>query len=149
MFRSRYLSIRALVAVLVLGACENPSSPEPLTMRQVAGTYGASQGFGAITFKANFGGETMDLLAEGATVQITLSADGKTTGYLFVPGADEDGSDFDADLAGTWTLKGDTVRFAHDADTFIRDMPFLVNGDQLEGDEDFGDGRIQLVFRKR
>jgi len=137
-----FLGTSVLFAALVAAAC-GEADPGAPTVRQVAGSYVA------VVFTATSGGQTLDMLALGASLEITLSADGRTAGRLFVPGGDEDGSDFEADLEGTWTLEGDTVRFSHDADTFVRDMPFHVRGGRLEGDRTFGDDRIQVVLAKR
>jgi hypothetical protein len=62
---------------------------------------------------------------------------------------DEDGGDFDADLAGTWTLKGDTIRFAHPADTFVRDMPFAVHDTELRGDRTFSGVRVRVTLVRK
>ncbi len=138
-----------LATVLLLIACgDDPTEPR-LTMDLVAGDYVAEDEFGAMTFTTTEDGQTVDWLAGGASLTIQLARDGSTEGRLFVPGADEDGSDFDADLAGTWTLVGDTVRFSHAADTFVRDMPFAVQDGRLEGDRVFGDTRIRVVLVKR
>lgn len=78
---------------------------DPLTVNEISGSYEAS------TFTLTQDGSTDDLLAQGGT--LTLNADGTTSGRLFVPDGNEDGSDFDADLAGTWTLNGSRVSFDH------------------------------------
>ena len=95
------------------------------------------------------GGATTDWLEDGAFVQLSLAANGTTTGRLFVPGAEEGGSDMDVDLTGTWTLHGETVRLKHSADTFLRDMPLTTQGSRLIGDQSFGERRIRLVLQKR
>jgi len=150
MFRSTRSFVPApLAAALLLIACgDDPAEPR-LTMTMVAGEYVAEQTLGAITFTTTEGGETIDWLERGASLTITLATDGTTEGRLFVPGMDEDGGDFDADLTGAWTLVGDTVRFSHAADTFVRDMPFVVRDGRLEGDRTFGGTRIRVVLVKR
>jgi hypothetical protein len=56
--------------------------------------------------------------------------------------------DFDADLAGTWTRSGSIVEFSHAADTFVRDMPFTMQGATLVGDRTFGDVRIRVTLTR-
>lgn len=148
MFRSVRRSVPApLAAELLLIACgDDPAEPQ-LTREMVAGEYAAEQTLGASTFTATQGGETIDWLERGASLTITVATDGTTKGRLFVPGMD--GSDFDADLTGKWTLVGETVRFSHAADTFVRDMPSVVRDGRLEGDHTFGGTRIQVVLVKR
>lgn len=134
-------SLRALAgAALFLAACDSPT--EPPTVASVAGEYTATE------FRVTTTAESVDLLREGVELAIDLRADGTTTGRFFAPGLDEDGGDLDADLAGSWALKGDTVRFQHGADTFLRDMDFIAQGSRLEGNHDFGDARIRITLRK-
>lgn len=138
----------ALATLLAACGDEEATDPDPsIRMAEVAGDYAAEGDQG--TFVTTADGQTVDRLAEGASVTITLTADGVTSGHLFAPGAEEDGSDFEADLAGTWSLRNDTVEFSHEADTFMRDMSFEVEDDRLSGDEAFLDERIQIVLRKR
>lgn len=143
MFRLRPIhTVLLLLAVFAIAACD--SSPTAPTMNSVAGDYRATE------FTVTTSGQTVNLLANGALLEMTLRQDGTTTGRLFVPGGEEDGSDFDASLDGTWTLRGDTVRFAQAADTFVRDVPFRVNGDRLQGQFSAGsEGSVRVVLAKR
>jgi hypothetical protein len=112
------------------------------TVEVVAGIYHAS------TFTFNGGSGTTDLLALGATVTITLAADGTTSGRMLVPGVAEGGEDLDADLAGTWVLSGTTVTFEQDADTFMRDVPFTASPNRLRAQGTFGEEVVVLVLTK-
>lgn len=130
-----------LMLALPLGACggDNPFS---LTVESVAGSYTAS------SFMISSSSGSTDLLALGATVTITLAADGTTTGRLFVPEGAEDGSDLDVDLAGSWTLAGSTVTFTQPGDTFIRDIAFTAGANRLSGEGTFSGTSIRLVLGK-
>lgn len=139
----------ALLTAFALGGCSDDPAEPGNDLAPLAGVWVAEDDYGAILFTTTQAGTTEDWLALGASISIELAANGRTTGRIFVPGADEDGSDFDEDLTGTWSLRGDTVHFSHSADTFIRDTPFLVRGDRLEADEMMGDTRIQVVLQKR
>lgn len=148
------MAIRQIVGMLFLApflaACDDDAPAEPeIRMAEVAGDYAAKGAYGMYTLTTTENGQTIDRLAEGSSFTIELTADGRTTGRLFVPGGDEDGSDFDADLVGTWSLAGDVVEFAHEADTFLRDMVFQVEDARLSGDETFGDVRVRIVLEKR
>lgn len=139
LLRRRTLS-GLLASVLLLAACDSPTGvPIPA---EVAGSYRAT----VLTTRA--GGAVVDQLAGGTELRITLDPSGATTGRLFVPHGDENGRDLDADLAGRWTLRGDTVRFEQQADTFVRDIPFLVREDRLEGAADFGPVRIEVSLAR-
>lgn len=137
-----------LAVVAVLGACgDDGVSPEPITREDI------TRSFSAATFTTTTDGTTTDQLAEGATLNITLHEDGTTTGELFVPGGAEDGGDFEADLAGTFSFNdsSDRVTFDQNADTFVRDMTFTAvrSNDvvQLEGEETFGESTVRVVLR--
>ena len=151
MMKFRFPAVAILSAALALGACgDSPSGPDSqdLRARQAAGSARFDRGYGATVFTITQDGQTTDFLALGATLQLDLHRDGTTTGRLLVPGGDEDGGDFDASMAGTWTIDGGTVSFQQDADTFVRDMPFTVHGNRLIGDATFGDVRVQVTLGK-
>jgi hypothetical protein len=138
--RTWSFSLHAVLAVLLLSACDNPVDP----MTRVSGDYRAT------TFSATFGSTPVNLLAAGVELEINLLANGTTTGRFFVPAELNDDGDgaYTADLQGTWALNGDTVKFNHSADTLIRDMEFRVEGSRLVGEEDFGGGSVRVVLEK-
>lgn len=129
--------VPALVALAFAGCDDDPTAP-PAPI----GAYEAT------TFTATQGGTTTDVLAAGGSLTITLTPQGSTTGRLFIPDAVTGEGDFDSDLAGTWTQTGATVQFSHTADTFVRDMPFTVQGATLVGDRTFGDLRIRVTLTR-
>lgn len=133
--------VSALILVVGLGACGDDDSFSP-TVETVAGTYTAS----TFTLSSPIG--TVNLLAGGATVTMVLDADGSTTGHLFVPGGDDDGSDLESDLTGTWVLTGDTVTFQQAADSFIPDVQFIATANRLTGERTTTAGTIRLVLTK-
>jgi hypothetical protein len=136
------LSRIALLVVptfLAASACGDPEAP---TFDEVVGTYEAT------LFTTRIGVATVDQLEAGASITLVLAPDGSTTGRLFVPEGNEDGSDFDASLAGTWLLNDRTVTLDHATDTFMRDMSYRADGTRLTGEETFGDVRISVVLSK-
>ena len=139
--RVRTSLVVRLGLLLGLAACGGGDGFSP-TVDTVAGSYSAA------TFTAGSAVGTVDLLAIGALVSVTLEPDGTTTGRLFVPGGAEDGGDLDEDLTGTWSLSGSTVTFSQTADTFIRDAEFTATRDRLTGEGVFGDLTIRLVLTK-
>lgn len=133
-----------LVAAGLILAAACGDSFEPTT-DNVAGTYVAT------VFRGEVEGVDRDFLDEGASLTITLSADGTTTGRLFVPDGNEDGSDLDESLAGTWTLDAESgeVTFNQSADTFVRNMTFIAEEDELEGEETFTSDTIVVELEKQ
>lgn len=143
-------TMRCVPSILLAGAlalgCSDSTAP---TVQEVARTYAAAgtnpaDRRGSLTTTDVATGQTVDWLAQGATITLTLRIDGTTTGHIFVPiPASMDGP-LDADLTGTWTLDGSTVQLSHPADTFLRDMPLQVNGSSLVGDATFAGQRVRV-----
>jgi hypothetical protein len=138
----RYGSWRLTFGALALVvACGDDEGFSP-TVENVAGTYEAT------TFTAVTSAATLDLLAQGATVDVTLAEDGTASGRLFLPGGAEDGGNLDEDLTGTWTLSGETVTFDQAGDTFIRDVDFTAGENTLTGEGSFQGVDLRLVMTK-
>jgi hypothetical protein len=138
-------SVLKLVPMIVLltlscGGDDPPFSP---TVQTVAGTYRATRLTGTQS------GITVNLLSLGASVEMVLNEDGTTTGRVFAPGLEQGGQDLDIDLAGTWTLQGETVTFSHSGETFIRDVPFTVGRNRLDGEGTFRTVTIRLTLTKQ
>jgi hypothetical protein len=133
----------ALCLALAVAGCGDDDDPFSPTVENVAGSYTAS----TFTAESDLVG-TLDLLAMGATVSVTLNEDGTTTGRLFVPEGGEEGGDLDVDLAGTWSLTGDTVTFSQTGDSFIRDVDFVASENRLTGEGKFDDTDLLLVLTK-
>ena len=144
--RMRFFSAQAtlalaIAAVLVLGCDDDVAGP---TSSGLAGSYVAT------TFLTTSGGTTANQLSQGGSLTIQLAANGTTTGHVTMPaGPSTGGESLDDDLVGTWTLNGSIVDFDHAADTFVRDMPFLVQGTTLVGDQTFQGTRVQVVLTKQ
>lgn len=124
----------------ILGGCGESTSPEDLP-----GTYSA------VEFSARDNGADMDLLAGGATLTISLSANGTTSGTLYVPGGGEIGEDLNASMTGTWMYDENTgiVVFDQNADTFVRDAMWSLEGDRLETTFNYDDGDFVAAVLER
>ena len=125
--------------VAALVACADAFKP---TTENVVGDYSVQ------TLTTTDTSGTIDWVAAGATWTMSLAPNGTTTGHLFIPGAGAGGADFNADMAGTWTLSGNSIQFDQAADSFVRDMPFLAVENRLTGDHTFGDTRVRLALAK-
>lgn len=129
-------------AILVAAGCGDDDSLSP-SRESVAGSYTAT------TFLVTQQNIVADLLQLGSGVILDLATDGTVTGHIFVPNGNEDGSDLDLDLTGSWTLDGAIVRFdMPEADTFIRDIAFTAGANTLSAEQNSGGTRIQLVLTK-
>jgi hypothetical protein len=131
----------ALALAVVLSSCGDDDGFSP-TVENVSGSYSAA------SFTLTSAAGTVDLLALGSEVTAVLAPDGTTTGHLLVPGGGEGGEDVDEDLAGTWTLTGNTVTFNQTSDTFIRDAEFTAGENTLTGEYTAEGETVRLVLAK-
>lgn len=143
---SHSLTAQFTIIVTLLVGCADSTEPSEHktgpTVEEVSGAYEAT------TFTTQEGSIVTDQLLRGSSLALNLSSSLTTTGRLFVPRGAEDGSDFTADLAGSWQLRSDTVLFLHPADTFIRDMVFVFAEQRLSGQESFGNTTVKVVLSR-
>ena len=136
--RIRWFLLAAATLALASGCAEDPNVPPP----GVPGSYHAT------TFSLSSGGPAVNLLAMGASFTMTLGADHTTTGRLVIPSSITGGEKIDDSLAGTWRQSNDTVYFDHPADTFVRDVPFVVRGGSLATEYDSPGGQLLVTLSK-
>jgi len=129
----------ATAVIAVATACaDDPNVP-------AAGVPGE---YHATTFTVSSGGPAVNLLASGASLTMTLFPDHTTTGRLVVPAAVAGGIAVDESLAGTWRQSNDTVHFDESADTFVRDVPFVVRGNSLGAAYTTPGGQLLVTLSK-
>ena len=123
----RLRSSLLMLTLAGLTACGDDSSgPNPF--EAVAGTYHATR------MDVTFVGDTpTDALAFGGSIDIVLTPQGTTTGTLVVPAfLTEDGIDEDVmDLAGTYTITGNTLTFQGQGDNLIRGLEWTIGNGTL------------------
>ena len=109
-------------------------------------------GYVATTFRTTGTSGQQDQLVIGSTLQMNLAENGTTSGHLHVAAYGGNPA-FDRDMAGTWTASGNTVDFTQAADSFVRDMTFVVGTNvqglmTLAGDQTFSGTRIELTLTR-
>jgi hypothetical protein len=130
------------VTVVATLACHDISIFQP-SLQNVSGSYTARTIMKIAAFPS------VDWIARGATMTITLTTDGATTGRLFVPGGADSGGDLDADMVGRWQLIGSTVQFGQTADTFVPEIDFSATSNRLSADQTLADGtEVRIVLTK-
>ena len=110
----------ALFLAATVTRCERSVTTSPAGL--VAGRYTST------TFVYTAGGIPYDIVALGGGLTLTLAATGQTVTGSFnaaVP------SPTNIDMAGTYTVSGDTVRFQQTTGTFVAAVPWLRAGSQL------------------
>jgi hypothetical protein len=139
--RRFFLKSTVLLAFAVSAACGDSNAPR-------GGPVGD---YTAIQFVTTGSSGQRDELAAGSTLNLNLASNGTTSGHLHVA-ASASNPELDADMTGTWREDGNVVTVSQAADTFVKDMPFTlsndpVNGWILVGDKSFNSVRIQLTLR--
>ena len=133
-----------LLVVLALAACSDSTEPGD----SIAGSYTATRAI------VTDGGTPTNALAVGATIHLTLSENGTTSGTVHLPGALTDsGEPEDQSLAGTWTVNEAgtqvTFDFAEVSDFAFEDTPWTVDGDELNFSSSSGEGdSIEITLTK-
>jgi hypothetical protein len=120
--RARLLALVTFASAWVSGCgSDSPSQPSSL-----AGTYVAT------VFRVTPTGEsTIDVLAAGGSLSVTIASDNTASGSLSIP-ASVAGTPFTASMAGTVVQSGSTVQFQQTADTFVRNLTFTIVGNTLQ-----------------
>src|SRR6202008_486167 len=129
-----------------VAACGGSDSTAP-DNSVIVGTYNAFQ------WTTTGGTGQQNQIANGSTLQITLAANGSTSGHMHIA-ASNGGPTVDLDLAGTWSASNNTVTFTQVADNFLRDMTFLAeqvatNAWDLVGDDTFSGVAVHLRLRRQ
>ena len=109
---------------------------------------GVPGSYHATTFTLSSGGPAVNLLALGASFTMALATDHTTTGRLIIPPSVTGGENIDESLDGTWQQSHHTVYFDGPADTFVRDVPFVVRGASLSGEWVSPGGQLLMTLSK-
>ena len=135
-FRRNRLACALLLSAASLIACDDdPTGP---SVDDVAGVYHATE------FRFRDGDVTSGhMVEEGATVDLTLHADGTSSGSMFIPGEDL------IDLEGTWEIDGSNVEIDVDANPYVPSISFEWSDDgTLRADESYLGRRVLLVLAR-
>ena len=127
------------VCVALLGGCGDSSDSEPFG--DIAGYYVSTSFMVTPT-----GGSAEDVLAAGGLLTIGLEPNGTITGTLDVPGGVAGGQPIHEDLFGTATRSGNTLVMEQSADTFVRDVVWLIGPGTLTGRYVGADGTVEVTL---
>ncbi len=130
-----------LAAATGLAACGTESAaPTAPVVSGVAGAYHA------ISLTSTKAGVTVDHLAQGIDLDLTLATDSSMSGEF--TNVDATGALATLDLTGTWSFDGTTVTVADQAGSFVSNVPFTVVGDELRGESINGLTTFRIVLRR-
>jgi hypothetical protein len=138
--RVRLLALVTLASAWVSG-CGSDSPTQPSSL---AGTYVAT------VFRVTPTGQsTVDVLAAGGSLSVTIASDNTASGTLSLP-ASIAGTPFNESMAGTVVQSGSTVKFQQSADTFVRDLTFTIVGNTLQAtNEVAGAGSFTITLTRQ
>lgn len=124
-------TLSALVTFSIAG-CADPSAPGNPSL---TGSYSATQ------FSTTVGGRTLDRIAEGLVLNISLREDSTTTGFLAIG---EDTIRF----AGTWDSTQATVHLHRTTVDLLELLPLHLVPPLLVGDSTFGAVRFRVTLKR-
>lgn len=130
-----FATLLLLPALIASPACGDYDSTGPA---EPTGTYSATQ------FTTTANGVTVDQLAQGVTLTITLSPDGMIAGSIVVPSTGTP----PLTLNGTWSRRGTEIAFHGSPLTFLDSLPFRLTSSQLQGDGAAGPTTFHLILRR-
>ena len=138
----RRLLLAVLPALAFVTACENDVSIDPDVL---AGSYTAT------SFLVTPSGQpTVDVIAKGGALSITIAADSTTTGLLSLPAGVLSSQGGTASMAGIVRQRGDgTFRFDQpSADTFIESLDWQQFTGALVSTSFVVNTQFQITLRK-
>jgi hypothetical protein len=107
----------------------------------MAGTYYAT------SLTVTDAGGMHDILAAGGShIVLTLMTNGTVGGSMLIKGGNSDGSDFAADMVGTWQLARGEITFDQNADTFVRDATFRAGKGSLSAELTTASGTVRVTM---
>lgn len=116
------LSTALLLLPVVVAACSDDDDPTDPSL-VLEGTYVATQ-----FLVTPIGLPTVDVLASGGSVTITIAGDGTTSGTATVPASiTGTGQAATLDMAGTAVRSGNTVTFQQAEDSFVEDVEWTLD----------------------
>lgn len=124
MTRSVARSIIALVALPVVTACGSSTAPGGLT-----GTYHATR-----MLATDDNGHTLDFVAAGATLTVTLSQDGTAVASGNMPAGVIGSTPMNEGGTGNYSVSGGILRFAYRNEAAVQAVPWQVGAATLTAD---------------
>ena len=94
------------------------------------------------------GKPTIDVLARGGSLTMTIAANKATSGTLIIP-QDVFGSAQNLSMAGTVVQNGHSVQFVQSVDSFVRQLGWLAGGGTIATDVNDGSARVEVLLTRQ
>lgn len=139
--RRRALALAAVPALVLASACDNDVSIEGDVL---AGSYAAT------SFLVTPSGQpTVDVIAKGGSLTITIAGDSSTTGLLSLPAGVLSPQGGTASMAGRVSQRADgSFRFTQLEDTFIEQLVWQQFTGALVSTTFLSNTQFQITLRK-
>jgi hypothetical protein len=141
--RVRRLLAAALLASSLSAGCNGVDAPIFET-QNIVGSYTATRFLVTPTGKP-----AIDVLAQGGTLNIAITASSQTTGALTMPAGVFGPDAVNQSMAGTVQQSGYTVVFVQNASTFVRAVQWLAGGGTIQTDVNDGSARIEVTLTRQ
>ena len=141
--RFRRLLAAAVLASSVSVGCNAAEAPI-VPNQPIVGSYAATRFMVTPTGKP-----AIDVLAQGGTLTIAISASNETTGALSMPAGVFGPDAVNQSMAGTVQQRGYTVVFVQNASTFVRAVHWLAGGGLIQTDVNDGSARIEVTLTRQ
>jgi hypothetical protein len=141
--RVRRLLAAAVLASSVSAGCMGTDAPV-VPNQAIAGNYTATR------FRVTPTGKpAIDVLGQGGSLNIAISASNETTGTLMMPAGVFGPDAVNQSMAGTVQQSGYTVVFVQSASTFVRAVQWLAGGGTIQTDVNDGSARIEVTLTRQ
>ena len=131
-----------LIAAVTLAPAACGKDATAPTVADVSGPYFAT------VLRATVGARTADLLAHGSSANVTLAADGTTSGVLVLRDVEDFSLDYQQRLDGTWSLRGDQVTIQIPSG-FVTEATLTYRAGRLSGSSTTQGVAVNVVLEKR
>jgi len=142
---SRLRRLGFVASILVASVGAGCSSTEPIVQPnvEITGNYVATW------FKVTPTGKpTIDVLARGGSLALSIAANKTTSGTLYMP-RDVIGDEVTASMAGTVQQNGYALRFQQSAVSFVAQVGWLAGGGTIATDVNDGSARIEVILTRQ
>jgi hypothetical protein len=141
--RVRRLLAAAVLASSISAGCIGTDAPI-IPNQAIAGNYTATRFVVTPTGKP-----AINVLAQGGSLNIAISAGNQTAGALLMPAGVFGPDAVNQSMAGTVEQSGYTVVFVQAASTFVRAVEWLAGGGTIQTDVNDGSARIEVTLTRQ
>lgn len=139
--RARRLAFAAALTTVAAVGCSSDSTTAP---ESIAGSYQAN------TLTLSQAGQSLDALARGVKLSLSINSSNATTGTLYTPASLNGGVEETLNFTATAVRTGNTVRFNNTSeDALVGELTFTASGNTLRADQTLSNVRYVVVLTRQ